>query len=559
MTTEKPIAGIWWRESTKAQLELSPETQIKESREKLEAEGYVVPEDRIIGAVWHSLDTLDCPEMQTLLSWMRQGEIQAVGMINSDRLSGEMAHKLAIIDIAKKHGVMLIAVQSPIGSGPEGELIETIRTYAKYLQVMRAQEGSRDGLRDRVMLKGLPATGGAPYGYRFHTDLDREGNRAQDCSRLIPDDNWYVARDIWRMGLEGTPLRSIIKTLRERGIKTSRGLPTWRTNAVVNILHNPVYAGRYYAFRKSYRLPGNGTGTNRYGKTTQARRPMDEWVYLPKVTVAEPIVSWNDFLHMQERLTMNKKLSRRNAKFPYLLRSLIRCEFHNRTYCGDINRGSHLYRCTGRAGASEIAAERCPRPGLGGEKLESQVWARAIELLANPERVLIEVERRSQTRRETEEGLLSSLAAVQKRHNALDQREMVLTSKWLEMGVSESTLKKQMALMNAERVWCDEEQDRLRQQLDVTSDTFATVEQVKALCERVGHRLDEATDEDKRFVLESLETKVTVAADGTIRVAFALPMPSAPTVSTCPSYSATPSESTFERTSPGRKCGGRWL
>ena len=48
-TTAKPIAAIWWRESTKAQLELSPETQIKESRAKLEAEGYVVPEDRIIG------------------------------------------------------------------------------------------------------------------------------------------------------------------------------------------------------------------------------------------------------------------------------------------------------------------------------------------------------------------------------------------------------------------------------------------------------------------------------------------------------------------------------
>ena len=73
------------------------------------------------------------------------------------------------------------------------------------------------------------------------------------------------------------------------------------------------------------------------------------------------------------------------------------------------------------------------------------------------------------------------------------------------MGISESTLNKQLPIMNAERVWCNEEQDRIGQQLDLTSDTFATVEQVKALCERIGHRLDKATDEDKRFVLESLE------------------------------------------------------
>ena len=32
-TTEKPIAAIWWRVSTKAQADMSPETQIHEARE----------------------------------------------------------------------------------------------------------------------------------------------------------------------------------------------------------------------------------------------------------------------------------------------------------------------------------------------------------------------------------------------------------------------------------------------------------------------------------------------------------------------------------------------
>ena len=39
----------------------------------------------------------------------------------------------------------------------------------------------------------------------------------------------------------------------------------------------------------------------------------------------------------------------------------------------------------------------------------------------------------------------------QKKLRTLDQREMVLTSEWLEMGISDSTLKKQLTLMNAER------------------------------------------------------------------------------------------------------------
>ena len=134
-------AAIWWRISTRSQLELSPETQIKEARVLLEAQGYTVPEEYIIGAEWHSLDTLRCPQLQTLLSWVNQSKIQAIGMINSDRLSGEMAQKLAIMDMTEKKGVRLLAVQNSIEAGPEGQLLETVRTYAKYIQVARARGG----------------------------------------------------------------------------------------------------------------------------------------------------------------------------------------------------------------------------------------------------------------------------------------------------------------------------------------------------------------------------------------------------------------------------------
>ena len=37
MTAAKPIAAIWWRVSTKAQTDMSPDTQILEAREMLES------------------------------------------------------------------------------------------------------------------------------------------------------------------------------------------------------------------------------------------------------------------------------------------------------------------------------------------------------------------------------------------------------------------------------------------------------------------------------------------------------------------------------------------
>ena len=101
------IAAIWWRVSTKSQTELSPETQINGAKEALDAEGYCVPNEFIIGADWHSLSILDCPQMETLLDWARHEEIHAIGMYHGDWLAGNPAQKMFIIDLCERQCVHL--------------------------------------------------------------------------------------------------------------------------------------------------------------------------------------------------------------------------------------------------------------------------------------------------------------------------------------------------------------------------------------------------------------------------------------------------------------------
>ena len=48
----------------------------------MEDQGYVVPDERVIGADWTSLAILDCPKMETLLSWVRHGEIHAIERVS---------------------------------------------------------------------------------------------------------------------------------------------------------------------------------------------------------------------------------------------------------------------------------------------------------------------------------------------------------------------------------------------------------------------------------------------------------------------------------------------
>ena len=60
----------------------------------LDAGGYSVPDDHNVGADWHSLSILGCPKMETLLGWVRHGEIQAIGMYHGDRLAGNPGQKM---------------------------------------------------------------------------------------------------------------------------------------------------------------------------------------------------------------------------------------------------------------------------------------------------------------------------------------------------------------------------------------------------------------------------------------------------------------------------------
>lgn len=524
MTTVKPVAAIWWRVSTKAQTDMSPETQILEAREMLEAAGYSVPDDRVIGADWHSLAVLDCPEMETLLGWVRHGEIQAIGMYHGDRLAGNPGQKMFIVDLCDRHGVKLLARHSPIIEGKEGELLEYVRTWGKEQQVIRAQQSSKDALRDRAKVNGLPPTGKAPFGYRFATRRTPQGGIEKDYTCLVRDDDWWVVNLIWQKALEGVSLRRIAKDLYVMGIRSPKGNERWNPTTIASMLHNPAYAGRVYALKHRASAPKTRRGRT-YGNTTNIAKPFEEWVLLDRVVVEQPIVEWAQYERMQERLLANKNNSVRNTKNDYLLQRMIHCETHGTVFGARRltgRRKSVVYRCRGYH-EKAVRLDPCVRRSIGGAKLEETIWNKAVELLTDPERVLNELEAGQQSHADLHAQVTDALARVEKRVNQADDKEMRLVSIKLNSGISETIFERQMALLNAERAWCAEERDRLASQLEDSRQRLATTENIRALQDRIGDKLARATFKDKRFVLEALETSIAIAEDGGIRLRFSVP------------------------------------
>jgi site-specific DNA recombinase len=238
-------AAIWWRVSTEAQKEPSPDTQIHECIALASQEGYEVPQEYIISTDWHSLSVWDNPPMDKLKMLIRTRSIQVIYTYHSDRLSSKPAHRLLFRAFCEEYGVIVRCKYGQIPEGDFGELMEFIDAWGKEKQVNRAKLGAADGIRDRARLNGLPTTNNAPYGYKwdFHPS-------DSDCLvELQPATTYPVLCKIWDMAKEGYTIRKISHALVEDGIPASRSGKAWHPATIHHILTNPVYAGKYYALR----------------------------------------------------------------------------------------------------------------------------------------------------------------------------------------------------------------------------------------------------------------------------------------------------------------------
>ena len=286
------------------------------------------------------------------------------------------------------------------------------------------------------------------------------------------------------------------------------------------MLKNPTYAGRVYGLRHKAVQPGKRVAQT-YGKTSMVDLPFEEWVPL-KVVVESPIVTWAEYQATQDRLKANQRFSPRNAKHQYLLRGLIVCEAHGRTYHGRYHaKDKFVYVCSAyRPGHTHL--EPCKRY-LYGLTLDRAVWEKASDVLSNPEVILNELERRQKTQVSTEDAIRESLQRLGRRMEANLQAEVKLLGLYVRGEVSEEVFPRTQANLKAEKTWCHEERDRLETQLRDMRRKAVSHEQLRALSEQLTDKLSSADFNDRRFVLESLDTRIHVSPKGSIRLTFAIP------------------------------------
>ena len=510
----KKIAAIWCRVSTDGQRELSLDSQELAGRKALEARGYESPAEYVLKVDWSSLDLMSCPEFQQLRRWIADGTIQALGTLDRDRLQAQGLQRLVFLSDCRDQGVRIITAQgAPMLDGGEGQLVELALALGKERSVLRAQQGARDGLRDRARLKGLPPNMANIYGMRW------------DSNRLVPDNNYHAACEIWRMGLVGQKISSIANELTRRGIPTPSGNVGWSSYSVRHILKNRTYAGVIEALKTEAVEPKVRRGIT-YGKSGRRARPESERILLEGL-VDRPIVTDEEFESMNQLLKENQRLALKNTKLrTYGLKGMIRCEDCGKAYVGVTlkRRGKEYgyYVCSARW-KRPAGGERCRSRSLGVDSTERAVFGMVVDFLNGPVGFESELQRRKGISKESEASLIRELDSLERQHKEEQDAEARAFRLASRGTVSEEILNQEIGLIRTRQRWIIEQRQRLEQQLSDIQQFSFDPQTVEMLRQRLEGRLETATPEDRRYILNALGVKVLVQTDKTWELELQVP------------------------------------
>lgn len=500
-TIFKP-AAIWARVSTHNQAETSLPSQISRCNEKLQGAGYTVV--HTLQTDWTSMDLFSCPQFQELRRLINNREILALAIFDRDRLQAKGLQRLVFLSECKDAKVELVICQGPpILDEPEGQLVELALAIGKERQVLRARQGSRDGLHDRAVKRRLPTTYHKIYGYKWD-----KGN-----NRLLRDENAPTTDLIFKMLLEGTSYDPIIKELKQLGILSPAGHPEWNKTTLSAIVHNPVYAGRYYALKKQAVEPRKRRG-NTYGNSSCRKIPLDEAHYIPEIEVVEPCITWEQRQQILDQLAKHQKLAQRNAHRDYLLRGMIFCETHRgkkgepRRYHGQPHgrKGGWRYVCP---------VGGCTRPYLSGPEIEQYVKKVISGLVIDqPDKYYLPLYQQF-SHNFTKDTLHQELHSLRQKYARNIDDEVKLEERILKGKVhpeAEQVLKDKL---KAQREWIGKEEATKLNQLAILGNEDAAKKSLAEMRQKYSERINNnrLTQEDWRNIFSALNLSVYVPGE----------------------------------------------
>jgi site-specific DNA recombinase len=514
-------AAIYARVSTLVQEEdgTSLNTQIEAGLTRARMLDHEVPAGFIFSEVWSGLQ-LERPVLDELRSKIRSGEIDAVIVHSTDRLSRDPIHLYLLAQEFEKKGVRLEIVLEPLDNSAEGQLLTFVRGWAGKLEAQKIRERTMRGKRARAKGGKLPTGSCGLYGYYYD----------KATGKRVPNDALKVVRMMGEWVLEGLSKDAIIRRLNDLTIPSPKGF-RWGRSTVARILTNPVYAGETVAFKwrcveppEKREVTEKSNGIPKQKRYTKTRREINDpslMVSLPQDTTP-PIFTKDEWQAIQDRLARNASLAPRHVKHSYLLRGFIRCRWCSHAYYGVPMHGLPCYRC-GRRGPAALGEPNCRNKMWSSGILEPLVWGQIERVILNPDVVTASLIERSQED-QSEEWLLEQLQIIENRlHRLKEGRERRLIRLYTLGEIDDEWWAREKAAIRQERDALIVEQAALQAKIEARRKLSANLQRVEEVCEALCAGLKEVSSDEKRQIMVALDITVWIDKDN-VTIEGALPL-----------------------------------
>lgn len=425
------------------------------------------------------------PALSALREQVRAGLVNVVVCYAVDRLSRNQAHLYIVAEELEDHDCRLEFVTEDFEDSAVGRFIRSARAFAAEVEREKIIERTVRGRLARVQ-SGKPLAGPKPlYGYQWRDD-DKTG-------LVIDEGAASVVRRLYSDYATGTTIRGLVSSLHRDGIPSPRGKDTWPARTVTEILRNPAYTGRAYAW---YPRGHNGRKSN--GFDTEQAIPLPEGTYPPVVDE----ITWTI---AQRRLQSNRVNAARNNRDPES--ALLRGGYARCGVCGraltvvNSARQAPYYRCPP---VDRMPGSRCSVAMTAG-KLDAAVWSRIERAILDP-RGIRQMATDYQQEPDTDtDALRKALAALERQKSHVAEAIALvtdpaaikpLTDQLTQLAGRERALRAELAGVTA--------------QTAMQAAQAAHLDDLHAWCERAAVNLQQLTYGQKRDILEWLGVSVRV-------------------------------------------------
>jgi site-specific DNA recombinase len=420
----EPQVAIYARVSSEQQSEAKTiDSQLSELRAHVKALELVLPIEHEFIDNGYSGSTLIRPALEQLRDVVAAGGIDHLYVHCPDRLARNYAHQVLLLEEFVRAGVQVNFLNREVGQTPEDQLLLQVQGMIAEYERAKILERSRRGKRHAAQRGSVSVLSGAPYGYRYVSKHDGDGEARFEV--LLEEA--HVVRQVFTwVGQERCSIGEVCRRLNEAREKTRSGKSVWDRATVCDMLKNPAYKGSA-AFGKTRVEPLRPRLRAQRGRPMQPKRavstqdvPREKWMSIPVPALIDEAL----FEAVQEQLRENQQRARigqRGAR--YLLQGLLVCAccgyaFYGKPISPSARKGNPrsyaYYRCIGSDAYRFGGVRVCWNKQLRTDLVDEAVWNEVCKLLEDPSRLEQEYRQRLLAKDHSTEltGLEASLARL---------------------------------------------------------------------------------------------------------------------------------------------------